>query len=72
VAFVDVPPEPFAAALTAAGVPPGQVEGPLEDYAHYARGEAAPVSSAVRDVTGAEPRDITSFARDYARVFMPA
>jgi uncharacterized protein YbjT (DUF2867 family) len=71
VAFVDVPPEAFAGALTAAGVPPWQVEGLLEDYAHYARGEAAAIHSAVRDVTGVEPRDITTFARDYARAFIP-
>lgn len=71
VAFVDVPPEPFAGALTAAGVPPWQVEGLLEDYAHYARGEAAAVHSSVQDVTGVAPRDIKTFARDYARVFSP-
>jgi uncharacterized protein YbjT (DUF2867 family) len=71
VAFVDVPPEAFAGALTAAGVPPWQVDGLLEDYAHYARGEAATIHSSVRDVTGVEPRDITTFARDYARAFIP-
>jgi uncharacterized protein YbjT (DUF2867 family) len=71
VAFVDVPPQAFAGALTAAGVPSWQVEGLLEDYAHYARGEASEVYSSVRDVTGVEPCDITRFARDYARVFIP-
>ena len=71
VSFVDVPPEAFAGALTAAGVPPWQVEGLLEDYAHYARGEAAAVHSSVREVTGVESRDIKTFARDYARAFIP-
>jgi uncharacterized protein YbjT (DUF2867 family) len=71
VAFVNVPPEAFGGAFTAAGVPPWQMEGLLEDYAHYARGEAAAVHSSVRDVTGVEPRDIRTFARDYARAFIP-
>jgi regulator of RNase E activity RraA len=43
----------------------------VEDYAHYAHGEAAVVDSSVRDVTGVEPRDIKAFARDYARAFIP-
>jgi hypothetical protein len=70
VAFVDVLPQAFAGALGAAGVPPWQVDGLLEDYAHYARGEAAAISPHVREVTGAEPRDVRTFARDYARAFV--
>ena len=42
IAFVDVTPEQFAAAL-AGMVPPWQLDGLVEDYAHYARGEAAEV-----------------------------
>lgn len=71
VTFVDVPPEALAGALAAAGVPLWQVEGLLEDYAHYARGEAAAVDSSVEDVTGIAPRDIKAFARDYAHTFIP-
>ena len=41
----------------------------LEDYVHYARGEAAEVSPAVRDITGREPRDLVEFARDHAQQF---
>ncbi len=51
VAFVDVPPQAFAGALSAAGVPPWQVDGLTEDYAHYARGEAEAISPHVREVT---------------------
>jgi uncharacterized protein YbjT (DUF2867 family) len=69
VAFVDVPPETFAGALAAAGVPRWQVEGLIEDYSHYARGEAESLSPHVRQVTGAEPRGVRTFARDYARRF---
>ena len=72
VAFRDATPEAFAAALAATGMPPWQVDGTLEDYAHYRRGEAALVSPAVRDVTGAAPRDIDTFARDYAMAFARA
>jgi uncharacterized protein YbjT (DUF2867 family) len=42
VTFVDVAPQAFAAALQAAGVPPWQVEGLIEDYAHYARSFTSP------------------------------
>ena len=69
VAYVDVPPQAFAGALAAAGVPPWQVDGLIEDYAHYARGEAAALSPHVSEVTGTEPRNVRTFARDYARAF---
>ena len=38
--FVDVPPNTFAASLRGL-LPDWQVDGLLEDYAHYSRGEAA-------------------------------
>jgi uncharacterized protein YbjT (DUF2867 family) len=45
VTYVDAPPRVFADNL--AGIlPPWQVAGLLEDYAHYRRGEAAAVSPA--------------------------
>ena len=69
VAFADVPPHAFGGGLRAAGVPPWQVDGLIEDYAHYARGEAAAISPDVRVVTGVEPHDVRTFAKDYARAF---
>jgi uncharacterized protein YbjT (DUF2867 family) len=72
IAFRDATPEAFAAALAETGMPPWQVDGLLEDYAHYRRGEAALVSPAVRDVTGAAPRDIDTFVRDYTSAFARA
>jgi uncharacterized protein YbjT (DUF2867 family) len=69
VAFMDVPSDAFAGALKAAGVPPWQVDGLVEDYAHYARGEAATISPHVRAVTGVDPRDVDRFAEDYASAF---
>ena len=68
VTFIDVPPEAFAGSLRGI-LPPWQVDGLLEDYAHYRRGEAASVSSAVAEITGRPPRDIQQFARDYAPAF---
>ena len=70
VAFIDVPSEAFASALKAAGVPPWQVDGLVEDYAHYARGEAAAISPHVRDITGVDARDFGRFAEDYASAFL--
>ncbi|WP_020380224.1 NmrA family NAD(P)-binding protein [Nocardiopsis potens] len=71
VAFRDAPAERFTAAL--AGVlPQWQLDGLVEDYAHYARGEAAEVHTAVADLTGRPARDIADFARDYAAAFTPA
>ena len=68
VAFVDTPPEAFAAAL--AGVlPPWQVDGLLEDYAHYRRGEAADVTDVVPRVTGHPARSFADFAVDHAAAF---
>lgn len=68
VTFADAPPEQFGASLNGI-LPAWQIEGLLEDYAHYSRGEAAFVSTAVNDVTGRPPRAITQFCRDYADHF---
>lgn len=68
VTFIDVPPEAFAASLRGV-LPPWQVEGLLEDYEHYRRGEAASVSAAVTELTGRPPTDVRQFARDYAAAF---
>ena len=68
VTFIDVPPEAFADSLRGI-LPPWQVQGLLEDYAHYRRGEAAAVSPAVAKITGRAPRDVQQFARDYAPAF---
>jgi uncharacterized protein YbjT (DUF2867 family) len=69
ITFVDAPPEVFADSLRGI-LPPWQVDGLLEDYAHYRRGEAAAVYPTVAEVTGHQPRDISQFARDYATAFI--
>lgn len=68
ITFQDSSAEQFTAALTGL-LPPWQLAGLVEDYAHYARGEAADVDTSVADITGTPARDITDFARDYAAAF---
>jgi uncharacterized protein YbjT (DUF2867 family) len=68
VRFVDVPPAAFAASVRGL-LPDWQVDGLLEDYAHYSRGEAAAVLPTVIEVTGRAPRSVADFARDYADAF---
>lgn len=68
ITFIDVTPEAFAGSLQGI-LPPWQVQGLLEDYAHYRRGEAAAVSPAVTQVTGKPATDIQQFAHDYASAF---
>jgi hypothetical protein len=63
-----VPPRAFAASLPGI-LPPWQVEGLLEDYAHYRRGEAASVSRAVAEVTGRTATDVRQFAHHCAAAF---
>lgn len=70
VAFVDVPPEAFRASLEGV-LPAWQLDGLVEDYAHYARGEAADVPPTVAEITGRQPRDLARFARDHADRFAP-
>jgi uncharacterized protein YbjT (DUF2867 family) len=65
VTFVDVPEQQFREALRRFHMPDWQADGLIEDYAHYRRGEASNISSAVRDVTGESPRPFAAFAHDY-------
>ena len=69
ITFVDAPPEAFAHSLREV-LPAWQIDGLLEDYAHYARGEAETVHSTVAEITGHRPRDVDQFARDYAGAFV--
>ncbi|MBS0031573.1 SDR family oxidoreductase [Chitinophaga sp. 22321] len=64
--YINVSDEDLQNALLQAGFPAWQAEGLLEDYAHYARGEAAAVSPAVQEITGHVPRSFSQFAVDYA------
>lgn len=67
--YINVTENELLPALLHAGFPAWQAEGLIEDYAHYARGEAAAVSHAVQDITGKPARDFASFAAEHAAVF---
>lgn len=69
IAYVDVPSDAMRSSLVEMGMPPWQADGLVEDYAHYRRGEAAEVTSGVKDAAGEVPRDFDGFARDYAKEF---
>lgn len=65
VGFVDIDPQDFADALRAA-VPDWQVDGLVEDYAHYRAGEASEISSDIATVLGRGPRSFAEFAAEVA------
>lgn len=67
--FINVTPEEMRQAVIGVGFPLWQADGLIEDYAHYARGEAAAVSSDVQLVTGKAPRSFESFVSDYKSLF---
>lgn len=69
IAFIDVAPEQMGSALRAAGFPEWQVGGLIEDYAHYARGEAAEVYDTVRSVTAKAARSFEQFVEDHSLLF---
>lgn len=68
ITYINVSDNDLRAALRQVGFPDWQAEGLIEDYAHYARGEAAAVSPAVQQVTGQAPRDFRHFVADYANI----
>lgn len=66
--FVDAPPAVLAQTL--AGVlPPWQVDGLLEDYAHYRAGEATEVSEDIPAVLGRPATTFTTFVHDSVQLF---
>ena len=69
ISFVDVPPESMGSALVEMGLPAWQVDGLLEEFAMYRRGEAAAAESGIREALGRPPRSFGEFARDYASLF---
>lgn len=69
ISFVDVSEASMRDALLSLGMPEWQVEGLIEDYAHYRRGEASSISTAVEDVTSRRPRSFLTFTRDYKQAF---
>lgn len=71
ISFVDVTPEDFTRGLQGI-LPPWQIDGLLEDYAHYRRGEASATADTVQQITGVPPIAVEKFASDYASSFARA
>lgn len=69
IAFADAGEDEMRQAMAGVKMPEWQIEGLIEDYAHYHRGEAAVIATGVRDATGREPRAFDDFARDHAGAF---
>ena len=69
VAFIEIPPAAMLDAVLQVGFLPWQAEGLIEDYAHYARGEAEAVSPDAPAVIGRPARDFDAFLDDYKAVF---
>ena len=69
ISFIDASEDDMRRAMAGVKMPEWQIEGLIEDYAHYHRGEAAVIATGVRDATGREPRGFDAFAHDYADAF---
>jgi uncharacterized protein YbjT (DUF2867 family) len=67
--YVDISPDRMREILLSFGMPPWQVDGIVEDYDQYRNGEAAEVTSTVKELTGKEPHTLAEFARDYVQDF---
>jgi uncharacterized protein YbjT (DUF2867 family) len=70
VKYVDVPSETMLQTLLDLRVPRWQAEGVIEDFNQYRRGDAAAITSAVRDITKQPAIRFAQFAADYARQFL--
>ncbi len=67
--YINVTDYEMQNALLNGGFPAWQAAGLIEDYAHYARGEAATVSNVVKEVTGKAPRKFIDFVKEYRAAF---
>jgi uncharacterized protein YbjT (DUF2867 family) len=70
IGFIDIAPLQMEGALRAAGFPEWQVGGLIEDYAHYAKGEASAVYQTVKDVTHHEAIGFGDFLDQYKELFL--
>ena len=70
VSHVDLPEAAMRDGLLGFGFPEWQADGLIEDYAHYRRGEASAVSTAVRDVTGQPLSSFRQFVQGYRHAFL--
>ncbi|MFC7345689.1 SDR family oxidoreductase [Chryseobacterium zhengzhouense] len=69
ISYVDLNSEQMHGALTVAGFPEWQIGGLIEDYAHYARGEASEISNTVSNITGKPAIGFEQFVHDHLKFF---
>ncbi|MBO9729826.1 MAG: SDR family oxidoreductase [Chitinophaga sp.] len=69
IAYIDLTPEQMREALTAARFPEWQADGLMEDFAHYAKGEAGAVYHTVHDITGKAAINFEQFVYAYKHLF---
>lgn len=69
VTYVDVPPETARENMLAAGFPEFLADGLIELMALYGAGGHGDVAQTVEKLTGAPPRTLETFAKDYAGIF---
>ncbi len=69
ITYVDLNSEQMRGALTVAGFPGWQVEGLIEDYAHYAKGEATEIFNTVHEITGKPAIQFEQFVYDHLEFF---
>ena len=69
ITYVDLNSEQMQGALTVAGFPEWQIGGLIEDYAHYARGEASEIFNTVHDITGIPAIGFEQFVQDHLKFF---
>jgi uncharacterized protein YbjT (DUF2867 family) len=63
--FDDISPEAMLAALLGAHVQPECAVALITAFGHFKAGQAERTTSAVEDITGAEPRSFEQYAKDY-------
>jgi uncharacterized protein YbjT (DUF2867 family) len=69
VKFVSPPTMLWKGGAVAFGLSAWQADGIIDLFRYYASGQAARITSAVKDVTGEEPRTFRRFVEDYATAF---
>ncbi|MFC3161603.1 Uncharacterized conserved protein YbjT, contains NAD(P)-binding and DUF2867 domains [Chryseobacterium arachidis] len=69
ITYVDLNTEQMQEALKAVGFPEWQIGGLIEDYAHYARGEASEIFNTVHDITERPAIDFEQFVQDHLNFF---
>lgn len=67
--YINITSAEMQESLISFGLPEWQADGLIEDYEHYARGEAAIISQSIEQVTGKPARSFEAFAEDNAKEF---